>query len=780
MKKIACLLFALVMCSALQAQNTRRLDDRTFACVKADEHTGQALQQGARAVLFTRMPAGEQLQLIRSFFEQQGQSLILTFDQALNKDNIHDILQKQFKTDLFRIQEGQWPGDTLLQHKKIIALFGDDLTFTSTSRVTTSRTYMTRFSSDPLGKMVVFTPDPGDSLQSQCLKCWRLTGKVPNFVLTDPDKLKQAVPVIEFLNNTRRLTGEIRYNDRLLNDVRWKEHPELITAGRFSYPVTGYSEILSPYKNGYRITPGEVIQHTGMPDAVRTFTALESQLDEGMVMYFSFDGKIRNLSEPDWKKMIVNNVEMIRDKERGQVARFAGNNAYIDYAKENGLNFDTPISIAAWIKPDSVGRFMGIVGLGSSFSFKLDEEGAPDFTTATIKDHKGSKSLEPGKWYHVAVVFNPGSIVEIYVNGTRSSTLEASEIKPSGQSFLIGTNLWGEQLFGSIDELRIWDRGLSEKEVKAVFLMQDNEGNGRSLFYLAMLIGGLVLLVLFILRMIRKKREERAIPLNAPAASSETPQNPGPQKKPETFTPKETAVKLFGTFQINTPKDGDLAGRFSPLLKQMLAFFILNQAETGDGTGIKKLTDTFWPGVAPDKAKENRGANLKKLRRLLDDIGGLSISYQDKKWYFNAGEDTSVDIFRYAGLIKSARQQAASGQVEQGLALSFLEVVRPGNILQNIEAEWLDAYKSAVADEVIGLLFLLLKPAAPQELKVEAARTILKFDPLNEEALKQLLAGFTMQGNHGQARQCYDDYCRRYLALYNEPYLVDFREIIKK
>lgn len=777
MKKIACLLLALVMCSALQAQNTRRLDDRTFACVNAGEHTGQALQQGARAVLFTRMPAGEQLQLIRSFFEQEGQSLILIFDQALNKDNIHDILQEQFKTDLFRIQGGQWPGDSLLQHKKIIALFGDDLTFTSTSRVTTSRTYMTRFSSDPLGKMVVFTPDPGDSLQSQCLKCWRLTGKVPNFVLPDPDKLKEAIPVIEFLNNTRRLTGEVRYNGRLLNDVRWKEHPELITAGRFSYPVTGYSEILSPYKNGYRITPGEVIQHTGMPDAVRTFTALESQLDEGMVIHFSFDGKIRNLSEPDWEKMIVNNIEMIRDKERGQVARFAGNNAYIDYAKANSLNFDTPISMSVWVKPDSVDRFMGIVGLGSSFSLKLDAEGAPDFTTANIKDHKGNKTLEPGRWHQIAVVFNPGSTVEIYIDGERSSTLEASEIKPSGQSFLIGTNLWGEQFFGSVDELRIWDRGLSEKEIKAVFLMQDDEGNRRSLFYLAMLIGGLVLFVLLSLRMIRKKREERAVPLKAAVVSAETPKNPDPQKRPE--TPKVT-VKLFGTFQINTPKDGDLTGRFSPLLKQMLAFFILNQAETGDGTGIKKLTDTFWPGVAPDKAKENRGANLKKLRRLLDDIEGISISYQDKKWYFNAGADTSVDLFRYAGLKKPVSQQAASGQVEQGLAMSFLEIVRPGNILQNIEAEWLDACKSTVADEVIGLLFLLLKPAAPQELKIEAARTILKFDPLNEEALKQLLVGFTMQGNHGQARQGYDDYCRKYLALYNEPYPVDFREIIKK
>jgi len=758
-KKIVHLLFVLAVCSVLQAQNTRRLDDLAFACVNATENPGQSLQQGAKALLFTAKPAEEQLKSIAAFFEQQDQSLILVFDKAFSADSIQPILQRQFEKDLVLKKTDQWPPENLLQNKKIIALFGDDITFTSSTRVISSGTYAARFSSDPLNKMVVFTPDSGDSLKGQCLQCWRLTGKVPNFVLLNPDGLAEAAPAIEFLNNTRRLTGEVRYKDNLLNDIRWKQDPELITSGRFSYPVTGYSEILSPYKNGYRITPGEVIQHTGMSDAVRTFTAFESQIGDGLVMHFSFDGRIRNLSEPDWEKIIVNNVEIVRDKKRGQVAGFTGNNAYIDYAKENGLNFDTPISMAVWVKPDSLNRFMGIVGLGSSFSLKLDAEGAPDFTTANIKDHKGNKTLEAGRWYHIAVVFNPGSTVDIYVDGERTSTLEASEIKPSGQSFLIGTNLWGEQFFGSIDELKIWDRGLSEKEVRRVFSGQD-KADGYVL-YSALFICAVVLSGVFIVRGIRR-RKKVAVPSKARTE------------------PLKNTVKLFGTFQINTIENGDVTGRLSPLLKQLLAFFILNQNETGDGISIKKLTDTFWPGVPRDRAKENRGANLKKLRRLLEDIEGVSISYQDRKWYFVAGEDTCVDLFQYVSLRREISRQAASGQFERDLILHFMEIVKPGHILQNMEAEWLDSYKSAVSDEIIGLLFILLKSEGGQELKTGIARTILKFDPVNEEALKQLLTGFTTEGNHGQARQCYDDFCRKYLLLYNEPYPVAFRDILKK
>ncbi|MDD4193532.1 MAG: hypothetical protein PHI28_19520, partial [Mangrovibacterium sp.] len=187
MKKIVHLFFVLAIGSALQAQNTRRLDDLAFACVKAAESPGQSLRQGAKAIFFSGKPAEDQLKSIAAFFEHQDQSLILVFDKAFGADSIQPILQRQFGKDLVLKKTDQWPPENFLQKKKIIALFRDDITFTSSTRVISSGTYAARFSSDPLNKMVVFTPDSGDSLKAQCLQCWRLTGKVPNFVLLDPD-----------------------------------------------------------------------------------------------------------------------------------------------------------------------------------------------------------------------------------------------------------------------------------------------------------------------------------------------------------------------------------------------------------------------------------------------------------------------------------------------------------------------------------------------------------------------------------------------------------------
>lgn len=413
-KKLVHLFFMLILCLGLQlrAQHTKHLDDLVFPCIKASEQINTSLQNGAKAILFNDNPQSltNQLETINSFFEKTDKALFLIFDIPFNKDSSVQILQSKFDKQFFYRNTDEWPKEDLLQQKKIIALFADDLTYTSSTKLESDSTYAGRFSADPLNKMVIFTPDSELPLKEQCLNCWRITGKVPNFILLKNQELLEAAPVIESINRTRRFKGEIKYKGEFLNEIRWKQQPALITPGKFSYPVTGYKEILSPYKNGYKITPGEIIHHTGMVDVTRVFDAFDSSLDDQLVMHLPFNKKIQNLSDPDWEKIITNNVEIVKDNIRGKVAGFSKNNSYIDYSKKNELNFDTPISIAVWIKPDSLHQYMGVVGLGSSFSLKLNE-GSPDFTTANIKDHMVDTKLEIGKWHHVAVVFNPNSSV---------------------------------------------------------------------------------------------------------------------------------------------------------------------------------------------------------------------------------------------------------------------------------------------------------------------------------------------------------------------------------
>ncbi len=763
--------FIFLFVCRLASQNNIPLDEYIFPCVAEPEDIQQSICQGARSFIFNfdsenRDTIFQQLRQIPVLLKQADSELVLlAFTGTYNKESLISGLKTIFSGKLF-YREGQkeWPerNKLAIQGIRIAALFNEDLSFTSSQRIVTEKTYQRRFTGDPLNKLVVYTPDTPGNLYQNALTLWKKTGKVPNLLLLADDELKGAKAVIDSLNNTCRVTGVILYNNEYMNEIYWKQKPGLVTPGRFCYPILDYKVILSPYKNGYRITPREIIHHIKMDDVTRIFTAYKSSVEDQLCMYFPFDGKVENLMDPQWKETISKDISFINDKKRGSVIHFSRNNSFVDYSKENNLNFDSPVSVAVWVKPDSLLPFMGIIGIGTSFSLKLNK-GRPDFTTADIKDHTLEKVLEIKKWQHLAVVFNPNSTIEFFINGRKMSELNASEIKDSRQSLVIGNNIWGEQFYGSLDELMIWDRGLSEKEILDVYLSKNNHplpnkpGINFILYgFVLILTGSLFFIIIY------KKRKR-----------------PTTKEPPVIDIPRDNRIELFGNFRVYSKKEGDISTRFSPLLRQIISFFILNVYENGDGVSIKKLNDTFWSGSPKDKTKENRGTNLKKLRKLLDGIPGLTIVYKEKKWLLDFNDQVLIDVIEFKRLKLILQEQVKNNNVDTDVLLRSMEILKKGNLLPEQDAEWLDKYKDNISFEVIELFASILQHLKPLHLRLEVAKTILKFDDLNEQALKTILRILTAQGKHGQARQTYDEFAKRYMLLYNEKYAAGYTEIIR-
>ena len=308
-------------------------------------------------------------------------------------------------------------------------------------------------------------------LLNNTLELWKCTGKPPNFILASEIQIEAVKKVADSLNSKRRFRGIVEYNGKLLNKISWMKSSKTITPAKFSFPLMASDQVLSPYKNGYRITPAEVIHHASQNDAPRFFSAYNIDIKDKLIYNFSFDKRIENAEDITWDRFISKNVSIVNDSKRGRVLYFNSNDSFIDYSKENTLNFETPISIAAWVKPDSIRPYMGILGFGMAFSLKL-RDGNPDFTMATVKDHTIEQPLKINEWQHLVVVYNPKETVEFYLDGERVGEADAHNIIPSKQSLVIGNNIWGEQFYGSIDDLKIWNRGLSQKEITTLFLYE--------------------------------------------------------------------------------------------------------------------------------------------------------------------------------------------------------------------------------------------------------------------------------------------------------------------
>ena len=148
---------------------------------------------------------------------------------------------------------------------------------------------------------------------------------------------------------------------------------------------------------------------------------------------------------------------------------FDGADAYVQAAS---LGLPGPLSVAAWIKPNSLTGDRAIAGENASWAFKLYNNELR-FTTPGILDHNSSGAgLTVGEWYPVAVTFVPGTAdgAKFYVNGRFVNSTTASALTKGSSTFWIGKNQWAGQVFdGVIDEVVVCDKILSADTIASMY-----------------------------------------------------------------------------------------------------------------------------------------------------------------------------------------------------------------------------------------------------------------------------------------------------------------------
>lgn len=148
---------------------------------------------------------------------------------------------------------------------------------------------------------------------------------------------------------------------------------------------------------------------------------------------------------------------------------FDGTDAFVE---AGSLGLGGPLSVAAWVKPNTLSGDRSIVTENTSWAFKL--LGAElRFTTPGILDHDSSgAALVTGEWQHVAVTFQPGAAsgAKFYVNGRLVSSTTASALTKVNTVVWIGKNQWAGQIFdGAMDEVAVYDKILSEDTIASMY-----------------------------------------------------------------------------------------------------------------------------------------------------------------------------------------------------------------------------------------------------------------------------------------------------------------------
>jgi len=161
-----------------------------------------------------------------------------------------------------------------------------------------------------------------------------------------------------------------------------------------------------------------------------------------------------------------------------------GGGDYIDCGNDASLDITGPTSIALWIRPDAddpegqgspggetAPMAKAMAGMSPSWSYQVRYGwGGPQpymaftFNTSPRAWAFVGKNLERYEWCHIACSYD-GTTLKCYLNGEETDSTPMGAITSSSTPVLIGSDGWGCDWIGAIDDVRIYDHALSVSEI---------------------------------------------------------------------------------------------------------------------------------------------------------------------------------------------------------------------------------------------------------------------------------------------------------------------------
>ncbi len=209
--------------------------------------------------------------------------------------------------------------------------------------------------------------------------------------------------------------------------------------------------------------------------------------DESLILYFSFDELNGNQtidhSQHENHGTLFGNPQLV-DGRFGKALEFNGQSDWVEIPHDDSLTVDKGVTVMAWIHTPrhkgTVSQWQGIIAKGNnprSYSFYTQSSGHLHLSVkyVGVRELFGSRSIEKvqlNEWQHVVVQVDKG-IHRYWINGKNAGehrSLDSSAAislpgNTDSATVRIGNTHDARHFLGRIDEVRVWNRALSEAEI---------------------------------------------------------------------------------------------------------------------------------------------------------------------------------------------------------------------------------------------------------------------------------------------------------------------------
>jgi len=266
------------------------------------------------------------------------------------------------------------------------------------------------------------------------------------------------------LNPSDTLSG-VNYTMYRLNDGSWQQ------GNRVTIAHSGHNKL--QYFSVDRGGNSEDL-NTAWVKVDRYSHIYENSLDEGTSAYWAHNLDLGNLSHdlsgndndgklygPDWV-----------DGMFGGALNFDGQDDYLEVDDGQSIGSFEELTVVAVVKSkeDSWAR---LLEKGSNDRFSLYQSSNGTYKARVFQDgtlYEASSGVDVrDEWYFVALTYN-GSVLRAYVNGNQeASTPLTGTINTSGHPLIMMKNASVAHVEGSIDEVIIFNRSLSDSEMQRLY-----------------------------------------------------------------------------------------------------------------------------------------------------------------------------------------------------------------------------------------------------------------------------------------------------------------------
>jgi len=210
---------------------------------------------------------------------------------------------------------------------------------------------------------------------------------------------------------------------------------------------------------------------------------IPSGLKKGLLLYYGFDAdepKVKDKSG-NGNDGSMSECQWVTEGKVGGACEFDGKTSYISVLNCKSMNFGyADFTYSFWVMPHAIGHLQGLIGHAFNPEAQLKNDGK-----IQMNYHEGgngillsSTTLSPDKFYFVTLTRAKGT-GRVYINGERENSVNADFECSSAKPLVIGRHsAWASDYFdGLLDDVMIWNRALSEEEVKQLYKVQ---GGGKS------------------------------------------------------------------------------------------------------------------------------------------------------------------------------------------------------------------------------------------------------------------------------------------------------------